>query len=382
MDLTLKRLEANRLRLEESIQKSHIHLFKLPVIMSPDPAANSGAIQLKQGTPLHYFYRQFTVTPAPVKDVSLEGKTAIVTGSNTGIGLATSRQLLQLGLSQLILAVRNEEKGKTAAAKLTTDLNLKPETVQVWRLDLSSYDSVAAFADRAKSDLDRLDIVVLNAGMWSPLARVFNSQTGHEEDIQVNYLSTALLMILLLPIAKTKRANQPQPTHITLVSSEVAAFTNFKERNQVPLLAGLDAPGKVDPLDRMFISKLLGQIFLSKLCEVVPASVALINCASPGAVHDTEFTREVDHTFSGALLKMIQRHVANNSDVGARVISDAVVSRGEETHGQFLSFQMIISMAPMIYTEEGQRIKEQLWKETMAEFSFVNAEQTLKDLVQ
>ncbi|KAI8944147.1 hypothetical protein F4801DRAFT_572702 [Xylaria longipes] len=154
--------------------------------MSPT-AANSDAGRLKPGTPLHYFYRQLTVSPASVKGVSLQGKTAIVTGANSGIGLATCRQLVQLGLSRLILAVRNEEKGRAAATKLTSDLNLEPDTVHVWSLDLSSYDSIIAFTNRVSSGLDRVDMVVLNAGMWSPLDRAFNQQTGHEEDIQVNY---------------------------------------------------------------------------------------------------------------------------------------------------------------------------------------------------
>ncbi|KAH8166629.1 hypothetical protein CIB48_g1610 [Xylaria polymorpha] len=309
----------------------------------PPTTANSDAGRLNPGTPLYYFYRQFAVSPAPVENVSLQGKTAIVTGANSGIGFATSRQLLELGLDRLILAVRNEEKGHAAATKLTSDLNIEPDAVQVWSLDLSSYESIIAFTDRVRDALESVDMVVLNAGMWSPLDRSFNKHTGHEEDIQVNYLSNALLLILLLPIVKAKRVNQSQPTHITLVSSEAAAFTKFKERNNIPLLAGLDAPGKVDPLDRMFISKLLGQFFLSKLCEAVPPSVALINCSSPGSCHSTEFNREYEHTFSGALTKRIQRRVANKPEVGARVITDAVVNRGEETHGQFLSFQKLVS---------------------------------------
>ncbi|KAI1178070.1 NAD(P)-binding protein [Nemania sp. FL0916] len=331
--------------------------------MSPT-IAKSDAGRLNPGTPLYYFYRQFTVTPAPVVNVSLQGKTAIVTGANSGIGLATSRQLLELGLNRLILAVRNKEKGHAAAAKLTSNLNLEPEAVQV------------------KGTVERVDMVVLNAGMWSPLDRSFNKHTGHEKDIQVNYLSNALLLVLLLPIVKEKKVNQSQPTHITLVSSEVATFTKFKEQNNVPLLSSFDTPGKVDPLDRMFIAKLLGQFFLSKLCEVVPPSVALINCASPGSCHSTEYNREIKHSFSSALTKRIQRCIANKPEVGARTITDAVVNRGEKTHGQFLSFQRLVYIAPIIYTEEGKRIKEQLWKETIAEFSMVNAEKILHDIVQ
>lgn len=140
----------------------------------------------KGGSAARYFYRQLTIKPTPVQNVSLRGKTAIVTGANTGVGFATSRQLLELGLSKLILAVRNEEKGKAAAAKLVSELNLQQDVTEVWKLDLSVYETILSFAERANS-LERLDFVVLNAGMWS-ITREFNPHTGHEEVIQVNYL--------------------------------------------------------------------------------------------------------------------------------------------------------------------------------------------------
>ncbi|KAI0514356.1 hypothetical protein F5B22DRAFT_237321 [Xylaria bambusicola] len=128
---------------------------------------------------------------------------------------------------------------------------------------------------------------------------------------------------------KAKKVNQSQPTHITLVSSELAAFTKFKERNNVSLLASFDVPGKVDPLDRMFVAKLLSQFFLSKLCEVVPSSVALINCSSPGSCHSTEYNRGIEHTFSVTLIKRIQRRVANKLEVGTRTITDAASTRAK-----------------------------------------------------
>ncbi|KAH8698920.1 hypothetical protein BGW36DRAFT_396553 [Talaromyces proteolyticus] len=316
----------------------------------------------KQASVPRFFYQQLTFTPAEVRDVSLQGKTAIVTGSNTGVGFETSRQLLDLGVSKLILAVRNEDKGKAAMAKLissTARKDLSEDTIEVWNLDLAIYASVVAFAKRTKS-LDRLDIVVLNGGI-APAKRVFNIQTGHDEMIQVNYLSTALLAILILPIIKEKRANQEHPSRITLVSSE---------------------PGNIDMLDRMFVSKLLGQFFLTELARIVPVSVAVINAASPGTVHDSDFNREHDKTFSGAIAKKIMRRIGSTSAVGACMITDAAVQHGEETHGQFLSFQKVVPMAPILYTEEGKSISKRLWKETMAEFSFAKVENILQEICE
>ncbi|CAI7649389.1 unnamed protein product [Penicillium glandicola] len=330
----------------------------------------------KQASVPRFFYAQLTVKPAPVKGVSLEGKTALVTGSNTGVGLETSRQLLDLGLSKLILAVRSDEKGQAAKKNLAAGRDLSGDAIEVWKLDQSDYDSVVAFAERTKS-LPRLDIVVLNVGIANA-TRVFNAKTGHDEMIQVNYLSTALLAILLLPVVKEKRAAQGGPSRITIVSSEVAAWTPFKEKKSFPLLAALDQKTKVDPLDRMMVSKLLGQFFLARLASVVPSSVAIINATSPGSVHDSDFNREHDKTFSGAIAKVAMRRMANTATVGARMVTDAAVNHGEETHGEFLSFQKLVPLAPIIYSEEGKKISEQLWKETNEELAFANVDEILK----
>ncbi|TVY14648.1 Short chain dehydrogenase sol3 [Lachnellula arida] len=333
----------------------------------------------KQASISSFFYRQITFKPAEVHRVSLQGKTAIVTGSNTGVGLETSRQLLVLGLSKLILAVRDENKGKAAAAKLSSNQSFtKGVVIEVWKLDLSVYESIVAFVDRTKS-LERIDNVILNAGI-SPATNRFNEHTGHSETIQVNYLSTALLAILLLPVVKTKREYQSQPSRITFVSSEVASWTSFKQKNEFPLLTTFDKPGKIDMLDQMFVSKLLGQFFIHDLAKIVPPSVALINSTSPATVYDSEFNREHDRTFVGAIAKTLIKLYGNKASVGARIVTDAAVNHGDETHGGFLSFQRLVPMAPIIYTDEGRKVSEQLWKETIAELSFANVEEILKDI--
>ncbi|RYP48933.1 hypothetical protein DL768_005295 [Monosporascus sp. mg162] len=214
---------------------------------------------------LSFLNRQLFEKPTLPQNVHLGRKTAIVTGSNTGIGLECARQLLDLGTSKLIIAVRDEFKGQAARANLLSGRSAHPDnTVEVWKLDLQSYDSITTFVERTKS-LERLDIVVLNAGVMKQFFDL-NPSTGHEETIQVNVLSTALLAILLLPVLKAK--NSPdQPGRVAMVSSDGASWAKFGEKNSTPLLAALDEREAFDPVGRYSTSKLLNQLFVTELTK-------------------------------------------------------------------------------------------------------------------
>lgn len=299
----------------------------------------------KEASFLNFFHRQLTFTPAPVRGVDLSGQTAIVTGSNGGVGLECGRQLLDLGLGKLILAVRDEAKGQLAAAGLSHNRDAKSAEIEVWKLDLSDYDSVIAFADRAKK-LATLDIVIMNAAVI-PFQFALNPRTQHEEGFQVAYLSTAMLTLLLLRTAASKRPRQKQPTRITFVTSEGAAWSKFPERDAVPLLPAFDAPvvgGSGAFQDRHFTTKLLGLLFLAQLAAVVPADrdVAIINAASPGMCHDTRLARGIDDTVMGKLVKtLVTRRLGYTAAVGSRTVVDAAVNHGAESHGQYFSGQKI-----------------------------------------
>lgn len=205
-----------------------------------------------------------------------------------------------------------------------------------------SYDSVRAFADRARG-LERLDIVILNAGIL-PAAQTINPQTGHDEGVQVNYLSKCLLLVLLLDVIAKKITKPPesQPARITITSSDGAAWTKFRERNERPLLSSLDRPQGWDALDRQFLSKLLGQFFVARLAAVVPPSVAVVNMAKPGMVHDSNMSRDTkDSLLSSLVVEPIRRRMGYTSAVAARFITDAAVNHGPESHGRYLSEQRI-----------------------------------------
>ena len=97
----------------------------------------------------------------PTSDCS--GKTIIVTGANTGLGKEAARHYVRLGAEKLIIACRSLEKGE-AAKRDIEGTTKRSGVIDVWLLDLGSYESVKAFAEKAKT-LKRLDSIVENAGI-------------------------------------------------------------------------------------------------------------------------------------------------------------------------------------------------------------------------
>jgi NAD(P)-dependent dehydrogenase (short-subunit alcohol dehydrogenase family) len=88
------------------------------------------------------------------------GRTAVVTGANSGLGLSTARELARAG-AHVVLACRNLEKGEAARREVGSDAELE-------QLDLASLDSVREFADRFRATHDGLDLLINNAGLMAP----------------------------------------------------------------------------------------------------------------------------------------------------------------------------------------------------------------------
>jgi len=117
--------------------------------------------------PTIFYKTQFCERQAGLPSgLSLTSQVAIITGANAGLGFESAKQLLALNLSHLILAVRSPEKGEQAATKLRQ--HAPKAEIEVWKLDMSSYASIQAFAKRVGDDLVRLDIALLNAGLVTP----------------------------------------------------------------------------------------------------------------------------------------------------------------------------------------------------------------------
>src|SRR6202035_1642696 len=131
------------------------------------------------------------------------GRTAVITGANTGLGYETAAALAAKG-ADVVLAVRNLDKGTEAARRIEQGTPGAQVTVQ--ELDLTSLDSVRAAADELRSNHESIDLLINNAGvMFTPKS---TTKDGFELQFGTNHLGhfafTGLLLDRLLPLAGSR----------------------------------------------------------------------------------------------------------------------------------------------------------------------------------
>ena len=131
------------------------------------------------------------------------GRIAVVTGANTGLGFETAAALAGRG-ARVVLAVRNVEKGKAAAAMIAAATPGADVTLQ--ELDLGSLASVRAAAEELKSRYDHIDLLINNAGLMYPPKGT--TADGFELQFGTNHLGhfalTGLLIDRLMPVAGSR----------------------------------------------------------------------------------------------------------------------------------------------------------------------------------
>lgn len=125
-------------------------------------------------------------TTADIPDQT--GRVAVITGANTGLGFETAKALAARG-AHVVLAVRNTEKGKQAADRISG-------TVSVQELDLTSLDSIRAAATQLRADHPKIDLLINNAGVMTTPQGV--TKDGFELQFGTNHLGHFALTGLLL----------------------------------------------------------------------------------------------------------------------------------------------------------------------------------------
>ena len=227
----------------------------------------------------------------PTQIGDLTGRTAIVTGANSGIGRVEAHVLAEHG-AHVILAIRNVEAGRAVAATITG-------STQVEHLDLASLASVRAFA-AGVVDRGPLDLLVNNAGVmyppkWRPTADGFELQFG------TNHLGHFALTGLLLPALLAA----PEP-RVTTVASLAHRYGDER------VLEGNPAEG-YDPRTSYGQSKLANLLFALELHRRATASGSRLTstAAHPGVTVTNLFTSQdgmgvhwAVRTFAPALMRV------------------------------------------------------------------------------
>lgn len=206
--------------------------------------------------------------------MSMLGKTVIVTGANSGIGLVTTRELARQGAT-VVMACRSQERGSRALAEIKRAV---PEAdVHLMLCDLSAPPSVRQFADSFKQQYDRLDVLVNNAGLYNVTRQV--TADGLESTFAINHLGHFLLTNLLLD-----RLQASTPSRIINVSSGAHAM------GRLDLDDLQNARGRYRGFQVYGESKLCNVLFTYELARRLQGTGVTANCLHPGFVN-TNFGR-------------------------------------------------------------------------------------------
>ncbi|CAG9560142.1 unnamed protein product [Danaus chrysippus] len=201
----------------------------------------------------------------------LDGKTVLVTGGTSGMGLRIAMDFADRG-ARVIIACPFVEEGTWAREKIVK--KTENENVVFKLLDLSSCKLVRKFAEEINQEEERLDILINNAGMGSMNERL--TKDGMNCTMQVNYYCQFMLTLLLLPLLK-KTGTESEPARIVNTSSVLHNFgtTDFEMMNALNYWYFLQVYAN---------SKLCIAIFTRELAKRLKGSNISVNVVDPGAV--------------------------------------------------------------------------------------------------
>lgn len=230
---------------------------------------------------------------------------------------------------------------------------------------MADYASVKSFSHKVVNDLQRVDVVLANAGIST---NQFAQAEGLEQTLTVNVVSTFLLSKLCLPALERTAKSNGSLTHLTIVGSNVHAFADPASITTLPrgqVLSSLSDEKSADMNGRYFLSKLLVQLCAQELAARTPNSErpggvpsVVINCPSPGWCK-TPLFRQDD---GGAIGRNMLRLIGRTGEVGARTLVSAITA-GPETHGEYLSESQVKNASVWVRSSEGKRVQKEIWSE-------------------
>jgi NAD(P)-dependent dehydrogenase (short-subunit alcohol dehydrogenase family) len=236
-----------------------------------------------------------------------QGRLAVVTGADTGLGFETARVLAERGAS-VVLAVRDTEKGKRAAARIA---GAAPGAdVMVQPLDLTSLDSVRAAAGELRARHPRIDLLINNAGVMFPPSQT----TGDGFDLQfgTNHLGpfalTGLLLEQMLAVPGSRVVT------VSSLAHRIRARINFDD---------LQGQRSYSRLGAYSQSKLANLMFTYELQRRLSGAGATIAVAAHPGLAGTELSR-----YTPAIVAFSYALVSQQAAMGALPVLRAATDPG------------------------------------------------------
>lgn len=272
----------------------------------------------------------------------LDGRVALVTGGNKGIGLETARDLARRG-ARVIIASRDTAKSKQAVEDII--YTTENEAVEYRFLDLSKFSSVIHFAEDINRNIEKLHILVNNAGLVQGPSTP--TEDGCNIIMQVNYLSAFLLTLLLL-----KKLIASKPSRIVIVSSYIHKIHYFNSNDLAGLRTRLN-------LMKYANSKLCQILWMKALMKRLPDGVT-VNAVHPGIVK-TDLFNTLSPLLQMVIRPMIIVFFKNVREGAQTTIHLCVAPELENITGQYYANCRPASMS---YRVRNDLLVERVWIES------------------
>jgi NAD(P)-dependent dehydrogenase (short-subunit alcohol dehydrogenase family) len=246
-----------------------------------------------------------------------QGRLAIITGANSGIGFHTARYLASAG-AQVILACRSAEKGEAARKKIAAENPASQLQVRV--LDVADLDSVRRFATEFLDAGRPLDLLISNAGVMALPTRRTTPQ-GFEVQFGTNHLGHFALTGLLLPLL------------LQQAGSRIVTVASIAHKGGVLNFDDLNAERKYDPRKAYHQSKLANLVFgieLDRRLRAKSANTASI-IAHPGVAVTNIVSNGMGTGLQGRIASVVIALFAQSDDRGSWPTLYAATS--PEAHG-------------------------------------------------
>jgi NAD(P)-dependent dehydrogenase (short-subunit alcohol dehydrogenase family) len=302
------------------------------------------------------------LTPPKESTESFVGRNVLITGATSGLGHAAAAKFAKLGATKVIIPARDVARGEQSKAELEALVGQKGQ-FEVWHLDMNSYDSIVTFAHRAATELDHLDIAVLNAGVRKVAHTL--SKHGWEEDLQVNVLSTMLLGILLLPKLKESKKHTGMIPILEFVNSGFHATADVPQhiRNSPSILAEYNKPERFNSQRQYVHSKLLLMFATNRLAAATSSSEVIITSVCPGVVV-TNLARDVKVPGISIVLAIMRVTVARTAEQGANTYVSGA-AQDQKMHGRFWKNDSIQPIGQSIMGQENEQLAVRVWEEIL-----------------